>query len=246
MKKLMMTVAAVAFAAAVAYPDVARAACERLLPGKINACEGSDFCGVWGEAKWDGVLPHCLAVEGSSGNFNAIYAWGKAPRWNIHSPGLSHNKARVEGDTLKFRTPNGARVTYKMVDGRLRGTYRGAAVPRRSSWTACRGRDVRRGACSAPVDGLSRSHASRHPSSGRPLVSWNPGQTDAFAALDPGSGAGVTPRARKVPLPSSPHLACHPGQSEATIRGPGRPPSNAPWTRLGGRGDTEVRKVPRP
>ena len=49
-----------------------------------------------------------------------------------------------------------------------------------------------------------------------------PGRPHPAAALDPGSGAGVTERCdgmTRQPLP----LYCHPGRSEATIRGPARP-----------------------
>lgn len=124
MKKQLMVVAAIVFAAAVSHADVARAACEKLLPSKVKACEGSDFCGIWGESKWNGILPHCLAVEGSSGNLRAIYAWGTAHQWNIRSPGWERVKARAEGDVLKMTLGNGAKVEYKMTEGWLHGTYR--------------------------------------------------------------------------------------------------------------------------
>lgn len=52
MKNQLMVVVVIVFSAAISHADVARAAWEKLLPSKVKACEGSDFCGIWGEAKW--------------------------------------------------------------------------------------------------------------------------------------------------------------------------------------------------
>ena len=108
---------------ALSNPAHAQAPCEKLLPGKIRPCEGSDFCGVWGEAKWDGILPHCLAVEGSPGKLRAIYAHGRAAKWHIHSPGWSRVKAKETDGMLKMKLGNGARVEYELIDGQLNGYY---------------------------------------------------------------------------------------------------------------------------
>ena len=119
---LFLAVPLVAFAALVS-PTHAQAPCEKLLPDEIKACEGSDFCGVWGEAKWDGILPHCLAVEGSDGNHHAVYAWGRSAQWNIHSPGREHVQVHDTGDILKMKLGNGAKVEYELIDGQLNGYY---------------------------------------------------------------------------------------------------------------------------
>ena len=39
------------------------------------------FCGIWGEAKWGGVIPHCLVVENVApdGSAKIVYAWGAVP-----------------------------------------------------------------------------------------------------------------------------------------------------------------------
>lgn len=104
-------------------PALCSPPCEKLLSDKIKPCEGSDFCGIWGEAKWGGILPHCLAVEGKAGDLRAVYAWGRAAEWNIHSPGQVRVKAYDTGDTLKMTLDNGARVEYDLIDGQLHGNY---------------------------------------------------------------------------------------------------------------------------
>ena len=63
-KRTMTTAAAMLAAVWIAPPAVARAPCKDLLPEVVYPCEGSGFCGIWGEAEWDGILRHCLAVEG--------------------------------------------------------------------------------------------------------------------------------------------------------------------------------------
>ena len=86
------------------------------------------FCGIWGEAKWGGVIPHCLVVENVApdGSAKIVYAWGAVPKWNMHDPGYSRYDARIERDVLKtsFNTYRGwVELEYRFVDGTLRGKY---------------------------------------------------------------------------------------------------------------------------
>ncbi len=89
----------------------------------MKTFEGSDFCGVWGEAKWDGILSRCLAVEGKDGDLRAVYAWGRADNWRIHSPGWVRVRAHITGNTLKMTLGNGVKVEYELSDGQLHGDY---------------------------------------------------------------------------------------------------------------------------
>ena len=82
------------------------------------------FCGIWGEQKWNDVLPHCLAVEkvAPDGSAKIVYGWGTAPQWNIHNPGYVRRNARIEGSVLKA---SGGWVNrqYRLVGDTLHGTY---------------------------------------------------------------------------------------------------------------------------
>ena len=86
------------------------------------------FCGIWGEAKWSDVLPHCLVVEkvAPDGSAKVVYAWGTASQWRINDPGSNRYDARIEGSLLKFSLQNYGRwvdVEYRLVDGKLDGKY---------------------------------------------------------------------------------------------------------------------------
>jgi len=125
MKKQALIIIGIILATGIPLSVFAKAPCEKLLPDEVEveSCEGSDFCGVWGEAKWSDVLPHCLAVEGSGGGLYAVYAWGRAAQWNIATPGWQRVKANDTGDLLKLKLRNGARVEYEMIGEQLHGYY---------------------------------------------------------------------------------------------------------------------------
>ena len=131
----MACVSALLLGASVWFADSARAGDCSELPAdvKITCSDAADlsetqaaFCGIWGEGRWDNVLPHCLAVEkiASSGAARIVYTWGKAPQWRIHDSGYYRAKAVIEGKTLKSKLPSGAIVKYQIKDQELRGAYR--------------------------------------------------------------------------------------------------------------------------
>ena len=83
------------------------------------------FCRIWGESKWNNVLPHCLAVEiiRPNGAARIVYAWGKAPQWGINKSGYARAKAIIKEKTLKSKLPNGAYVEYRLSGDKLRGKF---------------------------------------------------------------------------------------------------------------------------
>ena len=86
------------------------------------------FCGIWGEAKWSDVLPHCLVVENVApdGSAKIVYAWATAPQWRIHRPGYTRYDARIEGNLLKTSFESRGQpvdLEYRLIDGKLQGKY---------------------------------------------------------------------------------------------------------------------------
>ena len=136
MKKYMIgCVFAFPLIACVAFSGSARADDCSELPADVNiecldatglSTSQTSFCGIWGEGKWDNVLPHCLAVEKveSSGAASVIYAFGKAPQWRIYESGFSRVNAVIEENSLKIKLSNGAIVKYQLKNDELRGVYR--------------------------------------------------------------------------------------------------------------------------
>lgn len=131
----MACVSALVLGASVLLAESARAGDCSELPADVNiACsdaaglsaDQAAFCGIWGEGRWDNVLPHCLAVESieSSGVARVVYTWGKAPQWRIHKSGFTRAKAVIKDDVLKSRLSSGAIVKYQLKGDRLRGEYR--------------------------------------------------------------------------------------------------------------------------
>ena len=131
----MACVSALLLGASIWFADSARAGDCSELPAdvKIECSDAADlsetqaaFCGIWGEGRWDNVLPHCLAVEKieSSGAARIVYTWGKAPQWRIYDSGFTRAKAVIEGKTLKSRLSNGAVVKYQVKGDKIRGEYR--------------------------------------------------------------------------------------------------------------------------
>lgn len=106
--------------------------CSTPLPSDVirprqEATEGNRaFIGVWGSAKWDGVLCHTLVIESlPSENVAAVvYSHGVYARWNIRAPAFVRFTAQISDGVLRadFPTVN-ARVEYRLVDGKLEGKY---------------------------------------------------------------------------------------------------------------------------
>ena len=71
------------------------------------------------------MLDHLLVVE-KIHNFHdidAIYAWGRAPQWNIYKPGWERFKGKIENQKL-ILTDGIVTITYKFrLDGQLDATY---------------------------------------------------------------------------------------------------------------------------
>jgi len=127
-------VSVVFLGASVLFSETARAGDCSELPDdiKIECTDSTDlsdsqaaFCGIWGESKWNNVLPHCLAVEKIKPNGAAriVYAWGKAPQWGINRSGNTRAKAVIKKDTLNSRLPNGVIVQYRLSGDKLRGKF---------------------------------------------------------------------------------------------------------------------------
>ena len=138
----MACVSAFLLGASVWFADSARAGDCSELPADVKIeCSGAAdlsatqaaFCGIWGEGKWDNVLPHCLAVEKikPSGAARIVYTWGKAPQWRIHQSGFTRAKAVIKGETLKSRLPNNSFVKYELKGNKLRGELRGGGFTNR-------------------------------------------------------------------------------------------------------------------
>ena len=133
---MMACVCAFLFVAWIAFSESARASDCSELPADINiecfdatglSDSQASFCGIWGESKWDNMLPHCLAVEKikSSGAARIVYTWGKAPQWRIYQSGFTRAKAVIKENTLKSKLPtSGALVKYQLDNDKLRGEYR--------------------------------------------------------------------------------------------------------------------------
>lgn len=91
-----------------------------------SAGEEGAFAGIWGGAKWDGVLCHTLVVESLSADRTAVvvYSHGAYSGWNIRAPAFFRLTGRIEGGTLHLSFPAvNARAEYRVVDGRLHGKY---------------------------------------------------------------------------------------------------------------------------
>ena len=93
-------------------------------PGPDIPKDIARFSGKWfGVA--DGGLDHLLVVE-KIHNFHdidAIYAWGRAPQWNIYKPGWERFKGKIENQKL-ILTDGIVTITYKFrLDGQLDATY---------------------------------------------------------------------------------------------------------------------------
>ena len=132
---MMACVAAFLSAAYAALSESARAGDCFELPADVNiqcfdasglSDSQASFCGIWGEGKWDHVLPHCLAVEKveASGAARIVYTWGKAPQWRIYDSGFYRVKAVIKENTLKSKLPSEASIKYQIRGGQLRGEYR--------------------------------------------------------------------------------------------------------------------------
>jgi hypothetical protein len=94
----------------------------------------SGFAGTW-VGLWGPRLDHTLVVQSIEGTTaDLIYSWGSDPQVGI-SPGFSRRKGMINGDTLRFVSPeNGAEVIYKLVGpDTLVGQYtlRGGTTPGR-------------------------------------------------------------------------------------------------------------------
>ena len=126
---------------AVTFSESVRAAGDcSYLPADVNiecfdaadlSTSQASFCGIWGEGKWDNVLPTCLVVEKiqSSGAAHIVYTWGKAYQWGIRKGGFTRAKAVIKENTLKSKLPNGASVKYQLDSDELRGKYWGGGSP---------------------------------------------------------------------------------------------------------------------
>ena len=82
--------------------------------------------GVWGNAKWDGLLCHTLVVESVTAENKAvvIYSHGVYAGWNIRAPGFYRQGGSIDGATLYLDFPQiKARAEYRIVDGKLHGKY---------------------------------------------------------------------------------------------------------------------------
>jgi predicted dienelactone hydrolase len=94
-------------------------------PGKDVPSELATFAGVWGGDRWDGVLPHALAVEKieADGSAKVVFAWG-----TDRAAQLTHEwvrlDARVTGGRLTMTLPNRNVAEYAVTgNGRLLGRY---------------------------------------------------------------------------------------------------------------------------
>lgn len=89
--------------------DLALATPAAGVPSEIAA-----FAGVWGGDRWDGVLPHTLAVErvAADGSADVVYALGmdrlaQSPQTAIRL------KGRISGQHLRVMLPNGNVLDYR-------------------------------------------------------------------------------------------------------------------------------------
>ena len=123
------------FATGITFPGVANADdCSELPPSTNIQCfdvaglsnSQASFCGIWGEGRWDDVLPHCLAIERiePSGVATVVYTWGRAPEWQIRVRGFVRVEAEIRDNMLELSEfGNGAVATYRMRNGELHGEY---------------------------------------------------------------------------------------------------------------------------
>lgn len=76
----------------------------------------------WWYGKWNAVLPHILIVEEIpvEGWPTVVYGWGQSIRWK---PGHKRIPATWEGKELVVRLDDGISARYRMVDGKLKGSY---------------------------------------------------------------------------------------------------------------------------
>jgi predicted dienelactone hydrolase len=111
----------IAFNTRVPLPDdLALTPPDRDVPPELAA-----FAGVWGGDRWDGVLPHALAVEkiDADGSAKVVFAWGTDRRSKI-----THEWVRLDASTIGGRLtmtlPNRNVAEYAvMANGRLLGRY---------------------------------------------------------------------------------------------------------------------------
>ena len=94
-----------------------------IVPGEDIAPEIAAFAGVWGGDRWDGVLPHALAVErlAAGGSAKVVFAWG-TDRGSRTTHDWIRLDARVIGGHLTMTMPNHNVVDYTlMANGQLLG-----------------------------------------------------------------------------------------------------------------------------
>jgi hypothetical protein len=92
-------------------------------PGSDVSPESAAFAGLWAGDRWDGKVPHALAVErvGADGTAALVYALGadKAAR-SIHR--FQHLTGKIADGHLRLIQPGGDDIVYNITaDGRLAG-----------------------------------------------------------------------------------------------------------------------------
>lgn len=135
--KHILLAAGFAFAISAASPVVAQNHCDaKYDPAAVAVSPPpagtppniAAFSGVWGPAKWDGVLCHVLVVQKVEADGTAEYRYihGVWVAWNAHTADSFAGKGQIKGDTLSFTSPRGGlTLSYKMQGGgtSLDGTF---------------------------------------------------------------------------------------------------------------------------
>jgi dienelactone hydrolase len=107
-------------------------------PGPEVPADAARLVGAWGDAAWNGVLPHALVVERvrADGAADVVYATG-APERSGFQAQWRRLTGRVAAGHLALRWPSGAAAEYAMdADGRLVGHYTSPAGGRSWVWLA--------------------------------------------------------------------------------------------------------------